>query len=156
MKEFLNNIQEKQNELNLDNTQIQELIADGTVFETEVQTCIDYDDTINETKFKIKLNLKKFKNDSDQGNTNTISNASTIPYSITRSPARNLPKINIPTFKGDPNTFMEFINSFKSTKLKLRLSKRHVQYVTTLEEVTDFRLRLWDIYGHTNENDTKK
>lgn len=59
--------------------------------------------------------MKKFKNDSELGNTSSLSSASTVPYANTRSPAINLTKITIPTFKGDPNTFIEFINSFKCT-----------------------------------------
>lgn len=54
--------------------------------------------------------MKKFKNDVELSKTSTLSNASTVSYVNTRSPAINLPKINILNFKSDPNIFKSFLS----------------------------------------------
>ena len=112
LSEYLLSLEEKQSYLKDLNCKIEELITDSTIFETEISKSLEYDESICETKFKIKRKLNELKieksNDRAIDHSNQNTNSSNSQISV------NLPKLNIPTFSGDPTTFLEFFNNFTS------------------------------------------
>lgn len=114
LSEYLVLLDEKQNELKILNEQIEDLIVESKAFETDIQLSLEYDESISNAKFNIRSNLKKFKvivqPQSASANASNLNNSTSTSLQC----SINLPKINIPTFNGDPSMFLEFINSFKS------------------------------------------
>ncbi|KAF8795057.1 hypothetical protein HNY73_002952 [Argiope bruennichi] len=102
----------KQLDLKSLNSEIENLISDSALFETEIQSSLGYEEQINEAKFKIKSKINKFKID-QQSIAPLAANGSNVRINYPAT-SINLPKLRIPTFNEDANTFIEFINSFNN------------------------------------------
>ncbi|KAF8770948.1 hypothetical protein HNY73_018417 [Argiope bruennichi] len=110
LSEHLLSLEAKQLDFKSLNNETEDLISDSALFETEIQSSLEYEEQINEAKFKMKSNIDKFKID-QQPVAPLAANGSSvrINYPVT---CLNLPKLRIPTFSGNDSTFLEFINSF--------------------------------------------
>lgn len=117
LSEHLTNLEEIQSDLRILNDKIEELISDEKLFEAEIQNSIEYEESISDSKLRIRCQLKKFKiehsgSESIANVSNSLDNRNINASSSVVSV--NLPKLNIPTFSGDSSQFLEFFNSFTS------------------------------------------
>ncbi|GFQ78038.1 uncharacterized protein TNCT_102401 [Trichonephila clavata] len=108
--EYLLNLDAKQIELQTHNKEAEDLLSDQELFEGEIEGSLEYEENINQVKFKIKSKINK-KHLSQPAVNSEGANESNIR---TNNPALslNLPKLPIPNFSGDSSTYLEFINSF--------------------------------------------
>ncbi|XP_055928673.1 uncharacterized protein LOC129959808 [Argiope bruennichi] len=63
LSEQLSSLEAKQLDLKSLNSEIEDLISDSALFDIEIQSSFEYEEQINEAKFKIKSKIKKFKTD---------------------------------------------------------------------------------------------
>ncbi|XP_055951561.1 uncharacterized protein LOC129987626 [Argiope bruennichi] len=112
LSEHLSSLEAKQLDLKSLNSEIEDLISDSALFDIEIQSSFEYEEQINEAKFKIKSKIKKFKTD-QQPIPPLAANGSNVRINCPAT-SINLPKLRIPTFSGDASTFLEFINSFNN------------------------------------------
>ncbi|GFR06902.1 uncharacterized protein TNCT_168701 [Trichonephila clavata] len=108
--EYLLNLDAKQIELQTLNKEVEDLLSDEELFKAEIQGCLEYQENINEVKYKIKSKINK-KHLSQLAVNFKGANESNVR---TNNPALslNLPKLRIPNFSGDSSTYLEFINGF--------------------------------------------
>ncbi|GFQ97110.1 uncharacterized protein TNCT_118281 [Trichonephila clavata] len=107
--EYLLNLDAKQIELQTLNKE-EDLLSDEELFKAEIECSLEYEENINEVKYKIKSKINK-KHLSQLAVNFKGENESNVR---TNNPALslNLPKLRIPNFSGYSSTYLEFINSF--------------------------------------------
>ncbi|GFU46773.1 integrase catalytic domain-containing protein [Trichonephila clavipes] len=93
------------------NKDVENLLSDKELFEAEIEGSLEYEENINEVRYKIKSKINKIHVSQPVYNCNGAneSNERTNIYSSEFS--LNLPELRIPTFSGDSSTYLEFINS---------------------------------------------
>ncbi|GFQ96530.1 uncharacterized protein TNCT_592151 [Trichonephila clavata] len=106
--EYLLNLDAKQIVLQTPNKEVENLLSDEELFKAEIEGSLEYQENINEVKYKIKNKINK-KNLSQLAVNFKDANES---YVRTNNLALslNLPKLQIPNFSGDSSTYLEFIN----------------------------------------------
>ncbi|GFW04099.1 integrase catalytic domain-containing protein [Trichonephila clavipes] len=92
------------------NKEVEDLLSDKELFEAEIEGSLEYEENINEVRYKIKSKISKIHlsqpvvNSKGANESNVRTNNSAFSL--------NLPKLRIPNFSGDSSTYLEFINSF--------------------------------------------
>ncbi|GFT07299.1 uncharacterized protein TNCV_1417081 [Trichonephila clavipes] len=110
LPEYLLNLDAKQIELQTLNKEVQDLLSDKELFEAEIEGSLEYEENINEVRYKIKCKINKIHLSQPVVNSKGAneSNVRTNNFAF----SLNLPKLRIPNFSGDSSTYLEFINSF--------------------------------------------
>ena len=116
LEEFLEILKEKNDELVLINSQIENLIKIDEI-EEELQSSEDYKQKIMKTKLKVSRLLKNKESEiQSNSNTNIIQNNSNQYENQNKTKERvKLPKLIIPKFFGDISEWINFWNSFNSS-----------------------------------------
>ncbi|GFY13746.1 uncharacterized protein TNCV_4961161 [Trichonephila clavipes] len=92
------------------NKEVEHLLSDKELFEAEIEGSLEYEENIQEVKYKIKSKINKIHlnqtvvNSKGANESNVRTNNSA--FSV------NLPKLGIPNFSGDSSTYLEFIQIF--------------------------------------------
>ncbi|GFU10409.1 retrovirus-related Pol polyprotein from transposon 297 [Trichonephila clavipes] len=88
----------------------EDLLSDKELFEAEIEGSLEFEENINEVRYKTKSKINKIHlsqpvvNSKGANESNVRTNNSAFSL--------NLPKLRTPNFSGNSSTYLEFINSF--------------------------------------------